>query len=324
MLVAALLAAAFAGALASGRGDAMRALGPAGFFLDRDARTAILFIVLFGYVVSARRYLELSARAAFDALAPALRASRVVDLDRERTRVCDSQSPPRVRWLRALAALGVAPFVAFALDRDPGLYLRSDYWTFEHFLQWGIGLLLCGNLGLLADRSASLAQSFDALARRLPRIDLLALDGLAPFAQLGLRLALVWLLIVALFALNLVDVGYWIAVIGLGVVSLGLAAACLARLLSGVRARVRDAKRAELERVRRALRGDRSALVDASVAADASGLADLLAYRGFVEALPEWPFDAPMLARLVAYVAIPVGSWIGGAFVERILAATLE
>jgi hypothetical protein len=38
----------------------------------------------------------------------------------------------------------------------------------------------------------------------------------------------------------------------------------------------------------------------------------------------EWPFDAPTLARFLLYVAIPLGSWIGGALAERLLGAALD
>ncbi len=48
-------------------------------------------------------------------------------------------------------------------------------------------------------------------------------------------------------------------------------------------------------------------------------LADLLAYRAFVEGLREWPFDTSTLVRFALYTLIPVGSWLGGAFVERLL-----
>jgi hypothetical protein len=38
----------------------------------------------------------------------------------------------------------------------------------------------------------------------------------------------------------------------------------------------------------------------------------------------EWPFDAPTLTRFFLYVAIPLGSWVGGALVERLLGAALD
>jgi hypothetical protein len=35
--------------------------------------------------------------------------------------------------------------------------------------------------------------------------------------------------------------------------------------------------------------------------------------------VPEWLLDTPMRARFFLYVAIPLGSWLGGALVERLL-----
>jgi hypothetical protein len=53
-------------------------------------------------------------------------------------------------------------------------------------------------------------------------------------------------------------------------------------------------------------------------------MADLLAYRSLIEAFPEWPFNAPLLTRLLLYLAIPLGSWIAGAMVERGLDRLLD
>jgi hypothetical protein len=46
-------------------------------------------------------------------------------------------------------------------------------------------------------------------------------------------------------------------------------------------------------------------------------LADWIAYRGLIESVREWPVDAPTLRRFTLYLAIPLGSWLGGALVER-------
>jgi len=35
------------------------------------------------------------------------------------------------------------------------------------------------------------------------------------------------------------------------------------------------------------------------------------------------PFDAAMRARFLLYAAIPLGSWLGGALVERLLGSVL-
>jgi predicted MFS family arabinose efflux permease len=38
----------------------------------------------------------------------------------------------------------------------------------------------------------------------------------------------------------------------------------------------------------------------------------------------EWPVDASTLTRFALYLAIPVGSWLGGALVERLVNALLD
>ena len=46
-------------------------------------------------------------------------------------------------------------------------------------------------------------------------------------------------------------------------------------------------------------------------------LDNLLKDKQKLAAVPEGPFDAPTLLRFAAYLGIPLGSWLGGAFVER-------
>ena len=53
-------------------------------------------------------------------------------------------------------------------------------------------------------------------------------------------------------------------------------------------------------------------------------LPGLLAFEKRIESVREWPFDAPTLTRFFLYVAIPLGSWVGGALVERLLGAVLD
>ncbi len=50
-----------------------------------------------------------------------------------------------------------------------------------------------------------------------------------------------------------------------------------------------------------------------------SHLHALLALRAQVEAAREWPWDASTLVRFSLYLAIGMGSWLGGALVERVV-----
>ena len=42
-----------------------------------------------------------------------------------------------------------------------------------------------------------------------------------------------------------------------------------------------------------------------------------MAYRGVVENAGSWPLDSSVLFRFALYLLIPLGSWLGGAIVER-------
>ena len=50
----------------------------------------------------------------------------------------------------------------------------------------------------------------------------------------------------------------------------------------------------------------------------------LLAYREFLDSLPEWPIDLSTALRSALLLAVAVASWLGGAIVERLLGAALD
>ncbi len=85
--------------------------------------------------------------------------------------------------------------------------------------------------------------------------------------------------------------------------------------LRGIRKEIKTAKEKELDWCRLALKTARDELKT-----DAGGqrsIAELAAYRRIIENLRNWPFDNPTLVRFSLYLLIPLGSWLGGAFVER-------
>jgi hypothetical protein len=88
--------------------------------------------------------------------------------------------------------------------------------------------------------------------------------------------------------------------------------------------RLRAEKRAELARVRERIRSARASALEQAGAEGAARLPGLLAYESRIERVNEWPFDAPTLIRFGALVVLAVGSWLGGAVVERLLGVALE
>jgi len=95
----------------------------------------------------------------------------------------------------------------------------------------------------------------------------------------------------------------------------GLSVAALVPNLRGARDAIIAAKRAELDWCDAELRLSRAAPQAPGIRA----LSDLVAWRGLIAAVQEWPLDAPTLRRFVLYLAIPLGSWLGGAFVDHVV-----
>jgi hypothetical protein len=179
------------------------------------------------------------------------------------------------------------------------------------------------NVGVFLHATLAYARRFSDLAGQLATIDILDLQKLAPFARQGLRSALLWLVLISVFSLNAVDLIWFATTAAIALVG-GTAALILP--VSGIHVRLRQAKQAELERIHAAIRGDPEPLAGSLIIGHgvSLGLSDLLAYREFIESVREWPFDAPTMLRFALYLAIPLGSWLGGAFVERLLGAALD
>jgi hypothetical protein len=74
------------------------------------------------------------------------------------------------------------------------------------------------------------------------------------------------------------------------------------------------------------MHGDRGALAILAVARcdPEPSLAELLAYEHFLQHLPTTPFDQRNRIRFVLYLALPLGSWLGGALVERAVGLFLD
>ena len=290
---------------------------------ERDPRLAILIALLTAYLPSARRYEEIGTRRNLEDLRTAIRWPP--GGFEESRRICLAIAPGRQRSAGLLSMLAV-PLTALLIDRDPTLYLLAEYWGPAQCWSWGIGFLLCWNLGILGYTVSRHVRGFSQLARSLAEVDLFDPDRYAPFARQGLRAALPGLMVLAFLAPNIVDRGWFWAIAVLGSVAVAWTTTALLVPMRGIHLRIREAKRAELARVHAAIEGDLAALEASAIArrgGDAS-LRDLLAYRDFVQSVPEWPLTAPLRLRFLLYAAIPLGSWLGGALVERALDAALS
>jgi hypothetical protein len=291
-----------------------------GLWESRDVRIAFLVASMAGYLPTARRYVALGAEKNLEDLRPLLDStSQGYEAIRRRFGRLD------VRAARTAGTLGIliAPLSALAFDRDPALYFQRAYWGPENSFEWVVGACVGWCLGHFVYATLGYARRFSDLADQVERIDLLELRALAPFARQGLRSALLWLVLLSLISLNAQDLAWFAAT---AVIALVGGTAGLILPVRGIHRRLRQTKQAELQRVHAAIRGDLEPLSESCIAGRASTatLSDLLAYREYVESVREWPFDSPTLLRFSLYLAIPLGSWLGGAFVERLLGVALD
>jgi hypothetical protein len=177
--------------------------------------------------------------------------------------------------------------------------------------------------------AAIVALRLSRLTRETARIRLFDLGALRPLAQNGVRLALFWVLLWAIWV-PVLFVGPIEDVMGLLMVIVagsGLSTVAITLPTLGARRRVGETKAAELAEVRGTIDCDRAAALDPNHpdrAAAAARLPGLLAYEARVAAVSVWLLDSHSLRRVGLYLLIPLVSWVGGAMIERLVDAALD
>lgn len=322
VITASVLALMVCGELLSGElGRVWR--GEASAYKTSEYRFSAIIALLLGYLPTTWVLGVRASRRAFADLRPVLRGS-AAELDALGATLGHFDR----RSLRRVGLVGIAFALVLPIAMD------------ETFAVYGVGRLNSASLGhrlmvpivlwLVARLTfASLvdARRLIALSRERLSIDLLDLGPLAPLSRYGLQSALGALGTVSIVSLLSLD---WAARPGMPWVlslllaaALGIGAANLLLPLSGARTLIQRAKQRELDWCRERIRRRRAELEAGQAPESGGSLAELVAYRGLVSEVRSWPFDAPTLLRFALYLAIPIGSWLGGALAERLLDALL-
>jgi hypothetical protein len=161
------------------------------------------------------------------------------------------------------------------------------------------------------------------LASRVSRLDLLDLRPLRPFTRQALlnALLLAGLVGIALLSMGAVESGFWVLVVGIWILFVVSIAIGLVAALLPVHRLIRDAKRTQLDWCRDALIRERTKLQEGG--AERSRIEEIVAYRDVVEGVSAWPGDGSNFGRFSLLLLIPLGSWAGGAIVERFVDSLL-
>ena len=87
----------------------------------------------------------------------------------------------------------------------------------------------------------------------------------------------------------------------------------------GVHQRILQSKKQSLEWVNDELAGEQATFLAPQAGQESGRMADLVAYRGMIESVPEWPFTLSTYTRIALYVLIPIATWDVGLIAEEIL-----
>jgi hypothetical protein len=231
--------------------------------------------------------------------------------------------------LGAAVGLGVVLINVWAAPRTGMRWPSAHPFASSVQLAWSIALTasLFALMGRLALGSIRVSRLFAELGRQRVRLRLLDPGSLQPFARRGLRSASYWFIGSGIAMLLLVDAALpgLVAAVIAGTLALGVVSLLLPS--RGIHQQLREAKHAELARVRQAIERRSRELFepDDPAAPDRQpSLPALLAWEARVESVREWPFDTPTLVRFALFLLIPLGSWLGGAMVERVVDLVLD
>jgi len=277
---------------------------------------------LVGFVPTMGTYLRQGARRDLIDLRPVLR----VPASSFDALVAEVVSTPK-RYLRIAGALGLlwGPMIPL-LDRgvfgEIGTASLGEPLFYWIILQHMLFAWLITRLGVA---EAHMTRAYARIGETSTDIDLLDLGPLAAFSRKGLRSALLWVILTSIFSLFWLSPGAGRGNALFVVLIVLLVTAAFLLPVRGVHHQIRATKRDELERVNRAIRDEREQVVP-SRAPDRpidARLSNLVAYRELVERVREWPFDTSTLLRFALYVTLGIGSWLGGAIVEKLLESAM-
>lgn len=283
--------------------------------LHPSARMNLVLIVIVAYTLTTGPFENLATARDLRELTPLLHPDSGAEemLERE-------QRPRSPQRGRVAALLGGAAGAAVHLAGATGAW-RSELDSADEIVRLLLMIALFALLALRASDTIGVTGLFTKLAHDHLRIDLFDPEPRLLFARRGLRLSMNWFVGSALASLLFLDVDSPLIVAGVLVVTVGFGVLSLVTAMRGVQHAVREAKRAELARTREALANAGRALFDGGSGAER--VPALVAYEARLVEVREWPLDTSTVLRFAALAMIAVGSWVGGAVVERLLGAAL-
>ena len=285
----------------------------------RDVRLAIVHCLLIGYLPAAFLHVLRSGRRTVLVL------RGVLGCTREECEALAASVRLSTRWLVITGLIGIAFSFAgpYLVPPVPPTPWSPSTWGAE--VAWH--RIISPATGLwgawLGYAIVSVSMRMSRIAKKLSRIDLLDLSPLAPFTQQGLTNAFLLIGLLSIWSLTMFETGFEQMMIINGSIWLVLIALAVLSPVRGVHRRIRQSKEAAISWVNGEISKQLNAFENSDTGRASGEMADLVAYRGLVQGVPEWPFTTSTYTRLVLYAFIPVVSWSIGFVAEGILGRAL-
>ena len=281
----------------------------------RDFRIAVVNCLLVGYLAGALLYIMRSSRQIVLMLQGELSCTR------EECEQIASSIRISVGGLIFVGILGFAAAIAgpYLVPPVPDTPWTPTTWSPEVVWHRILGIVAMVGSWWVGYTIVTMSIRLSNIAKKLQKIDLFDLSPLAPFTQFGLRNAFLLAGLFSIWSLMMFETGFGQIMLFIG--SLTLVSMILALLLpvNGVHKRIQQSKNEELSWLNSAISKQRKDF-QSSRGSNASGeIADIIAYRGLVDSISEWPFTTSTYARLFLYALIPLLSWGFSIVAEEIL-----
>ncbi len=277
-----------------------------------ELRIAVTQILITAYCATAYAYVLVVARRTTHELSLA-----IPDLP-DRQAIVD-RAGKHPKWILPLIGMASYLFIGIGVTNATTPDLDGPWnwqaWSYDVFWHRATTVAFVYWIGCFTYVVVVESARLSRMSNHIESLDLLHMQPYRPLIRQGLTNALLVFGMVSVLSLLGVESRYWPALIGFWIAFTVLAWIGLMLPLRGIRRKFKAAKNQELEWCRASLKTARDALKSGS--GEGPSIADTLAYQSMIENQRNWPFDHSVLARFALYLLIPLGSWLGGALVER-------
>jgi hypothetical protein len=281
----------------------------------RDLRIAIVHCLLIGYLPAAFLHVVRSGRRTVFVLQGALGCTR----EECKTLAASIRLSTRGLVITGLIGLVLSFAVPFMVPPVPLTPWSPSTWSPEVAWHRILGPATAVWAWWLGYAIVTVSVRMSRIAKKLNQLDLFDLSPLAPFTQQGLTNALLLVGSLSIWSLMMFETGFgqmtWIIVLA----TLVMAVLALLSPVHGVHKRIRQSKEDKLRWANGEISKQRSSFQNSDTSRWSGKMADLVAYRGLVESVPEWPFTISTYTRLILYTLLPLVTWGIGLVAEEFL-----